>query len=159
MVLADMANVGSVAEEMPPTVMMGNLARWSRLLYPLIERVQVWVPSVGPSGIPPRPFVPRAEPSFDKPEMALGTPTPWSSTPMPGIEGMLRKAMEARLLSTFGMSTGATFIDTDPVLEARPKPAPKPPAEVPSAMDKAVMATAWARELARRQAAMDGPAT
>jgi hypothetical protein len=96
--------------------------------------------------------MPRFEPSFDKPEMALGTPTPWSSTPMPGIEGLLRKAMEARLLSTFGMSTGATFIDTDPVLESRPKQ-PALPAPAPPPVSSETMSEAWAQELARYNAA------
>jgi hypothetical protein len=150
MVLTDMATVGSVVEVMPPAVMRENLARWDRLLAPLVERVRV--PSVGASGISPRPFMPRAEPSFDKPEMALGTPTPWSSTPTPDIEGLLRKAMEARLLSTFGMSTEATFIDTDPVLEARPKQ-PALPAPAPPPVSTQTMSEAWAQELARYNAA------
>ena len=150
MVLTDMATVGSVVEVMPPAVMRENLARWDRLLAPLVERVRV--PSVGASGISPRPFMPRAEPSFDKPEMALGTPTPWSSTPTPDIEGLLRKAMGARLLSTFGMSTEATFIDTDPVLEARPRQ-PALLAPVPPPVSSETMSEAWAQELARYNAA------
>jgi len=152
MVLADMATVGSVVEAMPPATMRENLARWDRLLAPLVERVQVWMPSAEPSGIPPRPYIPRAEPSFDKPEMALGTPTPWSSTPTPDIEGLLRKAMAARLLSTFGMSTEATFIDTDPVLGARPKQ-PALPAPAPPPVSSETLSEAWAQELARYNAA------
>jgi hypothetical protein len=144
MVLTDMATVGSVVEVMPPAVMRENLARWDRLLAPLVERVRV--PSVGASGISPRPFMS----SFDKPEMAMGTPIPWPSTAPPGIEEMLRKAMEARLLSTFGMSTGATFLDTDPVLEARLKQ-PALPAPAPPPVSSETMSEAWAQELARYQ--------
>ena len=140
MVLTDMATVGSVVEVMPPAVMRENLARWDRLLAPLVERVQVWMPSAEPSGIPPRPYIPRAEPSFDTSR----------------IERMLIKSMGVRVLSTFGVSTEATFIDTDPVLEARPKQ-PTLPAPAPTPVSSETMSEAWAQELARRLA-NQGPA-
>ena len=132
---------------------LGNVITNYQLIAARLEKVvggvtpqQVWKSG----GIPLRPFMPSAGPSFDKPEMAVGTPLP-GVYDRSRIEGMLIKAMKARLISTFGMSTEATFIDTDPVLEARPKQ-PALLAPTPPPVSSETISEAWAQELARYQA-------